>query len=64
MAFKTKKALSVSLDGLSVIVIPEGEYEELPEIAIEHGKSIKVLDGKGKSVANDSWELPSEKEAE
>jgi hypothetical protein len=64
MAFKTKKPLSVSLDGLSVIVIPEGEYKDLPEIAIEHGKSIKALEGTGKSVANDSWELPAEKEAE
>lgn len=64
MAFKTKNPLSVSLDGLSVIVIPAGEYKELPEIAIAFGKSIKAIEGTGKAVTNTDWTLPEEKEAE
>jgi hypothetical protein len=64
MAYKINQPFKVSLDGLSVIEIPKGEYKELPEIAVDHGNAIKAVEGKGKAVANKDWELSAKKEAE
>ena len=42
-------AIHVSLNGFSVETFEAGEYEELPEIAIEHAKNIGVLEGAEKT---------------
>jgi hypothetical protein len=62
MPYKVNKPIRVSLDGLCVIEIPEGTYKELPEIAIQHGASLKSISGEGKAVANEDWTLPTNKE--
>jgi hypothetical protein len=58
--YKLKQDLRVSLDGCEVITIPQGKYETLPKVAVQHASSIKAFEGttKGKEVDNSDWELP------
>lgn len=64
MAFKLSQVIRVSLDGCSVLEIPEGEYDELPKVAVAHAKNLKAIEGKGSEVENDDFQLPKSKPEE